>query len=104
MSMQPLKLKDLNNNTLLNRLARKAHAHTIHNATEILEHSKVCGCCNCERIYEVSELGERDIVTELEGEPTVWCPYCGIDAVFGDGCGVRPTSSLLRRMYNLYFN
>lgn len=88
----------------MNKTIAKAHAHTIHNATEILQHSQTCGCCYCGRIFDASEITAEDVVTELGSEPTVWCPYCGIDAVFGDGCGITPTSSLFKRMYNIYFN
>jgi len=50
-----------------------------------------------------AEGGEQDILPEFRGERTVWCPYCGMDAVFGDGCGVRPTLRLLLHMNRLYF-
>lgn len=95
--------KGLMENVRLERLGRKAHAHTIHNETEIVKKSRLCGCCYCGRIYESSEIVEQDLITELGDERTVWCPYCGIDAVFGDGCGVKPTSALLKRMYRMYF-
>lgn len=54
-----------------------AHAFTIGNVQAIRKEPQVCGCCYCERIFDSSEIN-------VEDEETVWCPYCNIDAVFGE--------------------
>lgn len=84
-------------------LMERAHDHTFANAGEV-RRSKTCGCCYCERIYPASEITKEDVMWEPGGKDnTILCPYCGIDAVFGDACGVEPTSTLLHAMFRHYF-
>lgn len=84
-------------------LIERAHDHTYVNASEVLS-SKNCGCCYCERIYPASDVTDKDLYTEPNNKgKTVICPHCGIDAVFGDACGIEPTPELLRAMYRYWF-
>lgn len=84
-------------------LIEKAHKHTFANAKEVLR-SQNCGCCYCERIYPASDIQQEDIMWEPGAKDnTVLCPYCGIEAVFGDASGITPTPDLLARMYRHFF-
>jgi len=52
----------------------------------------------------VSEISDDDMMVEPgQTNQTVLCPYCGIDAVFGDVSGIIPTPELLEQMNKLYF-
>lgn len=84
-------------------LIERAHDHTYLNASEVLS-SKNCGCCYCQRIYPASDVTDKNLYTEPNNKgKTVICPHCGIDAVFGDACGIEPTPELLRAMYRHWF-
>lgn len=50
---------------------------------EILENSRVCGCCNCLRVF-VPELIKR----WTDGGLTACCPFCGVPTVVSDPDGV----------------
>jgi len=89
--------------TLFKHIIEEAHKHTFANSLEV-RRSKVCGCCYCERVFPVSEISDNDMMVELgHTERTVLCPYCGIDAVFGDASGIVPTPELLEQMCKYYF-
>lgn len=80
-----------------------AHKHTFANAKEISQ-STMCGCCYCMRIYPVTDIEQEDEMWEPgASDNTIFCPYCGIDAVFGDASGITPTPRLLKRMYRYFF-
>lgn len=73
------------------------HQHS-HNNKEEIAKSKTCGCFYCKEIFAPSE-----IKSWLKKENTALCPYCTIDSVLGDACGVQITNKLLEEMHKFYF-
>lgn len=43
-----------------------------------------------------------DFIKDGEGE-TALCPYCGIDAVIGDGCGLTLDEKILKELNKIWF-
>lgn len=68
----------------------------------LVKNSSICGCFKCLEIYPSSLVSENDIVGESDGDKTVFCPYCGIDAVIGDKSNFPITTVFLKAM-NLHF-
>lgn len=62
----------------------------------------MCGCFNCLEIFS-PELINQWFDTQGNGDKTALCPYCGIDSVLGDACGVDVTPSLLWLMNEVFF-
>lgn len=74
------------------------HKQSIRNKAKLFR-SKQCGCFYCSAIFTA-----KDIKSWVPGEEdTARCPYCGIDSVIGDACGVAVTTELLDRMYERWF-
>ena len=77
---------------------KEAHHHTTYNKEEI-EKSGTFYCISCLKSMAPSEITE---FWDINGTTGV-CPYCGIDALIGDACGMTITDTLLKRLYRKYF-
>lgn len=63
---------------------------------------KICaqaGCYQCNKIYPVTEI--KDFTDQGE---TAVCPYCQIDAVIPDSCGITLTTENLIAIKKHWFN
>lgn len=74
------------------------HKHCFRNREEVLA-SVSCGCFNCLRTYEPSQI--RDL---NNSEGTAFCPFCGVDAVLGSAIGIPITPELLLKMNVRWFS
>ena len=75
------------------------HSHTIRNRKEI-DQSEYCHCISCIKSYP-SPIVMR-FIKDGDGE-TALCPYCGIDAVIGDGCGLEIDQEILITLNKRWF-
>ena len=75
------------------------HSHTIRNRREIYQ-SQYCHCISCIRSYPSPIV--MNFIKDGEGE-TAFCPYCGIDAVIGDGCGLEIDQQILTTLNKRWF-
>ena len=80
-------------------ILEKAHIHCRHNRAEVQE-SKLCGCFYCRQIFDALEINEY----VDEGDTTVLCPRCHIDAIIGDNSGIKLTLEFLEKMYSRWFD
>lgn len=78
---------------------RNAHHASFKNEEQI-NRSKLCGCFACKRIFPASE---ADLVPELDGKRTAWCPHCNTDSVLGDASGYPITVDFMKKMYDEWF-
>ncbi len=75
----------------------EAHEHTIRNREE-LEKSKFIFCLSCRTVVHPS-----DITEFVDKGKTALCPYCDVDALIGDACGIKLTDKLLTDLHYKYF-
>lgn len=73
------------------------HSHSIRNREEI-ERSCLCGCFSCIRIFE-----KEDIEDYIDDGLTALCPYCQVDTVIGDACGLELSVDLLSSLNKKWF-
>jgi len=73
--------------------------HVTANKSEIKK-SKRCGCVSCTRMFDASEV--EDYVKDKRGDTAI-CPYCMVDAVIGDACGIELTQELLDELNEEWF-
>lgn len=78
---------------------KEYHRHTFQNHDEI-EHSTMCGCASCQRVYPASEI--VDYQDDMHGSTAI-CPYCFVDAVIGDASGLRIDEQVLNYLYREWF-
>lgn len=75
-------------------LYEKASYHSFYNYEEVIK-SQYAGCYHCKQYFETKLINEEEhcIATTPHGtqEPTVFCPFCGIDAIIGDASGYQVT-------------
>lgn len=76
----------------------EAHAFSANHQGQLTEEQK-CGCFYCLRIFRSSEIGTW--ISDPGG--TALCPYCGVDAVVGEGAGVPITREFLEKMKKAWF-
>lgn len=73
----------------------QASQHSYYNFDEVMK-SQYAGCYYCKRSFPTCLIDEDKhcIATTPHGtqEPTVFCPFCGIDAVIGDASGHEVTN------------
>lgn len=74
------------------------HLHTIYNRDEV-ELSHVCHCISCQASFPPAQIDSY-----ADNGVTALCPYCGCDAVLGDGCGMELTGEWLEKLHRRYFN
>lgn len=71
-------------------LFEQASKHTYCNFDEVTK-SHSAGCFHCLKTFSTNIINEVEhcIASTPHGtlEPTVFCPFCGIDAVIGDASG-----------------
>ena len=79
--------------------SRSYHSHTLRNRLEI-ESSEYCHCIGCCKSYPASLVG--DFIKDGNGE-TALCPYCGTDAVIGDGCGLELNQDIMSALNKIWF-
>lgn len=76
------------------------HRSTFRNEKQISASVK-CGCFHCGKLFK-----PEDVINWCDndgrGDCTALCPYCDIDSVIGDACGVEISDDLLYVM-NLQF-
>ncbi len=72
------------------------------NALEVMQ-SNTCGCFYCLKIYPTSDIKAEYLIAELDGQETVWCPHCGIDAVIPEAPEYALDIDLLRQLYAMSF-
>jgi hypothetical protein len=85
------------------KLLEQAHKHTFSNKEEVLN-SELCGCFYCCTIYPVSEIENDCIISETNGNATIWCPKCGVDSVIGSASELPiAEKSFLIALNELYF-
>lgn len=65
---------------------------------EQISKSLTCGCYNCLKIFNTSEI---DLWTD-NGE-TALCPNCNYDSLIGDALGVPIRSDVLAEIHNYWF-
>ena len=65
---------------------------------KLVEQSKNAGCFNCLKIFDVKE-----IKNYTDAEKTVICPFCEIDSVIGDMCGIPLSEETLKRANLFWF-
>lgn len=75
----------------------EAHEHSAHNRSEI-ERSRQCGCFNCNRIFNASE-----VVDYIDNDETALCPHCSFNSVIGDASGIEITTRFLEMMNKYWF-
>ena len=75
------------------------HSHTLRNQQEIAL-SEYCHCISCCKSYPSSIV--MDFIKDGDGE-TALCPYCGIDSVIGDACGLVIDQEILTALNNRWF-
>ena len=75
------------------------HSHTIRNREEINQ-SAYCHCISCIKSYPSPIV--MDFINEIDGE-TALCPYCGVDAVIGDACGLVINQEILSTLNKRWF-
>lgn len=75
------------------------HSHTLRNRREI-DQSEYCHCISCCKSYPSPIV--VDFIKEDDGE-TALCPYCGVDAVIGDGCGLKINGEILQALRKIWF-
>ncbi len=76
----------------------EAHKHTIRNREE-LEKSEFVFCISCRSFVQPS-----DVTEFVDGGQTGLCPFCDVDALIGDACGIRLTDKLLSDLHYKYFS
>ena len=79
--------------------SNKYHSHTIRNQREI-DQSMYCHCISCCKSYPSPIV--MNFIKDGEGE-TALCPYCGVDAVIGDGCGLEINPDILKALNKIWF-
>lgn len=84
-------------------LFEEASKHTYYNFDEVIS-SQYAGCFSCLKYYSTKKINEEEhcIATTPHGtqEPTVFCPFCGIDTVIGDASGYDvKNAKFLKYMY-----
>ncbi len=75
-------------------LLKKIHSHSFNNKEE-LEHANKCGCFNCLKIFNPSEI--NDWIKDKDGD-TAFCPYCMIDSVIAESDEYELNEQLLKEM------
>ena len=75
-----------------------AHQFCTNNRKQ-LENDSVCGCFYCRKIFNPAEITEW--LSETSG--TALCPYCGVDAIIGEGSGFPITYEFLQEMNQYWF-
>ena len=75
------------------------HSHTIRNRNEINQ-SEYCHCISCLKSYPSPIV--INFIKDGVGE-TALCPYCGIDAVIGDACGLVINQEILTSLNKRWF-
>ena len=88
----------LGSNERENDRIKDAYLHTIYNRNEIKE-SKTVYCVSCRTFVHPS-----DIVKFTDEGQTGICPYCGKDALIGDGSGIQLSDNLLNNIHHRYFS
>jgi hypothetical protein len=73
-------------------------AHLAIKNKNIVSQSIKAGCYHCSKIFDIKE-----IQNYTDNGQTVICPFCGIDAVIGDMCGVVLTEELLNKANKFWF-
>ena len=68
---------------------------------EAIKRSKKCGCYNCKKIFNATEIDEW-VIEKDDGQKTALCPYCGVDSVVQDA-NVQITLELLDKMQEEWF-
>ncbi len=86
--------------TFTEEYLKELHKHSSCNETQ-LRSSHKCGCFSCETVFNVKEITEW--YKNDNEERTAICPYCWVDSVLGDSCGVEITPQLLGAMNRKYF-
>jgi len=76
----------------------EAHKFSSNQKAQILKDQR-CGCFYCLAIFRTSEI----IEWIDSNSDTAICPYCGIDAVIGEGSGYPLTEEFLKKMKKYWF-
>ena len=82
-----------------------AHEHSSNNRKE-LESSHKCGCFYCKTEFKAEDVNFDACMNVADKDlenPTIFCPYCGIDALIGDASGYRITTEFLSDMHDYWF-
>lgn len=75
------------------------HSHSIRNRKEI-DQSEYCHCFSCIRSYPSPVV--MNFIKDGESE-TALCPYCSIDTVIGDACGLELNPEILTALNKQWF-
>ena len=75
------------------------HSHTIRNREEI-NLSEYCHCICCTKSYPSPIV--INFIKDGDGE-TALCPYCGIDSIIGDSCGLEINQEILTELNKRWF-
>ncbi len=76
----------------------EAYKHTLNNRKE-LEKSTTAYCICCRTFVDPSKISEF-----VDDDTTGICPYCYVDALIGDACGIKLTDKLLTDLHYKYFS
>ena len=82
-----------------------AYEHSYNNRKEF-ERSHKCGCFYCKTEFKAEDVNFDDCMSVADKDPenpTIFCPYCGIDSLIGDASGYCITAEFLSDMHDYWF-
>ena len=94
------KLYEAHEERLQTLTTREEHSKSFKNF-EAIKRSQKCGCYNCKKIFDATEIDEW-VIEKDDGQKTALCPYCGVDSVIQDA-NVQITLELLDKMQEEWF-
>ena len=81
------------------KVLRAAHRASFKNGDAIRQ-STLCRCFYCLKEFPAAE---ADLISEIDGQQTAWCPYCNIDSVLGDAQPFPFTYAFSKAMRKFWF-
>lgn len=87
--------------TELKTLLFMIHGSSIRNEQQIMS-SNECGCFHCCKQFKPEDVRSW-CDNDDRGNRTALCPYCGMDAVIGDACGLEISPDFLWLMQLQFF-
>ena len=81
-----------------NKLIKDAPKLAMKNKTNV-EQSDACGCYSCTKIFK-----KEDIAEWTDNYQTAICPFCNVDCVIPDKCGIEINEQSLIALKQFWFN
>ena len=76
---------------------RNAAKFAMHNRKD-LENSSICGCFHCLALFNPKQIKEW-----TDEDNTAVCPFCSIDAVLAETCGIHLDTIVLNKLNTYWF-